>query len=88
MVVDIAPQTELGTYTGLCYFFPTAAAVIGPNVVGFLNDALGGDFGVTCLIAVHTAALAFGACSACAAGSGQNRRLSQRLRSERTNDIG
>jgi maltose/moltooligosaccharide transporter len=59
MVVDVAPQTELGTYTGLYYFFSTAVAVIGPNIAGFLIEALGGDYGVIFLIAPITLAFAF-----------------------------
>ncbi len=45
MVVDIAPQTELATYTGLYYFASTSAAVIGPFIAGLLIDALGKDWG-------------------------------------------
>ena len=59
MAVDIAPQTEIGTYTGLYYFFSTAAAVIGPNVAGFLIEAMGGDYGVIFLIAPITLVFAF-----------------------------
>ena len=57
-VVNVAPQTELGTHTGL-YYFSTAAAVIGPNIAGFLIEALGGDYGVIYLIALITLAFAF-----------------------------
>ena len=59
MVVDVAPQTELGTYTGLYYFFSTAAAVVGPIVAGFTIEALGGDYGVIFVIAPITLAFAF-----------------------------
>ena len=59
MAVDIAPQTEIGTYTGLYYFFSTAAAVIGPNIAGFLIEAMGGDYGVIFLIAPITLVFAF-----------------------------
>jgi MFS family permease len=59
MVVDIAPQTELGTYTGLYYFFSTAAAVLGPNLAGFMIEGLGGDYGVIFPIAAVTFGLAF-----------------------------
>ena len=37
MVVDVAPQTELGMYTGLDHFFSTAAAVIGPITRGLFD---------------------------------------------------
>jgi Na+/melibiose symporter-like transporter len=59
MVVDIAPQTELATYTGLYYFASTSAAVLGPFIAGLLIDALGKDYGVIFLIAPIALAFAF-----------------------------
>lgn len=59
MVVDVAPQTELGTYTGLYYFFSTAAAVIGPILAGYLIEAMGGDYGMIFVIAPITLIFAF-----------------------------
>jgi MFS family permease len=59
MVVDVAPQTELGTYTGLYYFFSTAAAVIGPILAGYLIEAMGGDYGMIFVIAPITLTFAF-----------------------------
>ena len=59
MVVDVAPQTELGTYTGLYYFFSTAAAVIGPILAGYLIEAMGGDYGMIFVIAPITLVFAF-----------------------------
>ncbi len=59
MVVDIAPQTELATYTGLYYFASTSAAVLGPFLAGLLIDAMGGDYGVIFLIAAIMFAVAF-----------------------------
>lgn len=59
MVVDVAPQTELGTYTGLYYFFSTAAAVIGPVLAGYLIEAMGGDYGMIFVIAPITLMFAF-----------------------------
>jgi MFS family permease len=44
MVVDIAPQDRIGTYTGLYYFFSTFAAILGPWLGGALTDALGRDY--------------------------------------------
>ena len=38
MVVDLAPQSRLGAYTGLYYFFSAAAAIAGPIVAGLLVD--------------------------------------------------
>ena len=59
MVVDIAPQNELATYTGLYYFASTSAAVVGPFLAGLLIDALGKDYGVIFLIAPIAMAFAF-----------------------------
>lgn len=59
MVVDIAPQTELATYTGLYYFASTSAAVLGPFVAGLLIDALGKDYSAIFLIAAVMFAVAF-----------------------------
>jgi maltose/moltooligosaccharide transporter len=59
MVVDVAPQTELATYTGLYYFASTSAAVLGPFCAGILIDAMGGDYGVIFLIAAVAFACAF-----------------------------
>jgi len=59
MVVDIAPQTELATYTGLYYFASTSAAVLGPFIAGLLIDALGKDYGVIFTIAAVMFAIAF-----------------------------
>jgi maltose/moltooligosaccharide transporter len=59
MVVDIAPQTELATYTGLYYVASTSAAVLGPFIAGLLIDALGKDYGVIFVIAPIALALAF-----------------------------
>lgn len=59
MVVDVAPQTELATYTGLYYFASTSAAVLGPFCAGLLIDALGGDYSAIFLIAAVAFACAF-----------------------------
>ena len=59
MVVDIAPQNELATYTGLYYFASTSAAVLGPLMAGLLIYALGKDYGVIFLIAPIALAFAF-----------------------------
>ncbi len=44
MVVDIAPQDRIGTYTGLYYFFSTSAAILGPWLGGALTDMMGRDY--------------------------------------------
>ncbi len=59
MVVDIAPQNRLGTYTGLYYFFSTLAAVLGPWLGGSLVDLTGRDYAVVFTIAPIAMALAF-----------------------------
>ena len=41
MVVDLAPQSRLGAYTGLYYFFSASAAIVGPIVAGTLVDWVG-----------------------------------------------
>lgn len=41
MVVDIAPQSRLGAYTGLYYFFSASAAIVGPIVAGWLVTLVG-----------------------------------------------
>ncbi len=57
--MDIAPQTQLGTYTGLYYLFSTAAAILGPVLAGLLIDAFGGDHGIIFTIAPAALAVAF-----------------------------
>ncbi len=59
MVVDIAPQDRLGTYTGLYYFFSTFAAITGPWLGGALTDAMGRDYTMIFTIAPIAMACAF-----------------------------
>ncbi len=42
MVVDMTEDARIGTYTGLYYFASTLAAIIGPNVFGWIVQ-LGGN---------------------------------------------
>lgn len=51
MVVDIAPQDRLGTYTGLYYFFSTLAAIFGPWLGGALVDFTGRNYAMIFTIA-------------------------------------
>lgn len=51
MVVDIAPQDRIGTYTGLYYFFSTLAAILGPWMGGVLTDLMGRDYSMIFTIA-------------------------------------
>lgn len=59
MVVDIAPQNRLGTYTGLYYFFATFAAISGPWLGGVLVDATGRDYTMIFMIAPIAMVCAF-----------------------------
>ncbi|WP_324715435.1 MFS transporter [Carboxydochorda subterranea] len=43
MVVDMAAGDRVGAYTGLYYFFSTAAAIVAPPAFGLLMDVLGRD---------------------------------------------
>ncbi|MBU0495694.1 MAG: MFS transporter [Chloroflexi bacterium] len=38
VVVDLVPESEVGSYTGLYYFFSMAAAIIAPPLAGLLMD--------------------------------------------------
>jgi MFS-type transporter involved in bile tolerance (Atg22 family) len=44
MVVDLTDPIKIGTYTGLYYFFSTAAAIAGPNINGWIVDLAGGNY--------------------------------------------
>ncbi len=41
MVVDMTSAARVGTYTGLYYLFSTAAAILGPNLNGWIVQASG-----------------------------------------------
>jgi len=41
MLVEMADDAETGAYTGLYYFFASAAAITGPPLIGLLRDLLG-----------------------------------------------
>jgi len=41
MVVEMAGSSEIGTYTGLYYFFSSGAAIAGPPLIGLLRDLFG-----------------------------------------------
>lgn len=59
MIVDIAPQDRIGTYTGLYYFASTFAAILGPWLGGFLVDLTGRDYTMIFLVAPIAFAGAF-----------------------------
>ena len=51
MVVDVAPQDRIGTYTGLYYFFSTLSAIVGPISNGWLVQWTGNNYNVVMLAA-------------------------------------
>jgi MFS family permease len=50
MVVDLTDAVHIGTYTGLYYLFSTLAAILGPNVNGWMVEFAGGDYSVIMFI--------------------------------------
>ena len=50
MVVDMTDDIRIGTYTGLYYLFSTMAAILGPNINGWLVELAGNDYSVTMYI--------------------------------------
>jgi len=44
MVVDMTDDVHIGTYTGLYYLFSTIAAILGPNIYGWLIQLSGGQY--------------------------------------------
>ena len=59
MVVDMTNASRLGTYTGLYYLFSTLAAIIGPNINGWIIQLSGKDYSTTMLAAPFFMVLAF-----------------------------
>lgn len=45
MVVDLTEPIYIGTFTGLYYLFSTLAAIIGPNLNGWIVKLAGNDYG-------------------------------------------
>jgi maltose/moltooligosaccharide transporter len=50
MVVDMTSDVNIGTFTGLYYLFSTLAAIIGPNITGWIIALAGNNFGLTMLV--------------------------------------
>ena len=50
MVVDLTDALHIGTYTGLYYLFSTLAAILGPNINGWLVELAGGQYSVIMFI--------------------------------------
>lgn len=46
MVVDLTDAIHIGTYTGLYYLFSTLAAILGPNINGWLVELAGQQYSV------------------------------------------
>ena len=46
MVVDLTDAVHIGTYTGLYYLFSTLAAILGPNINGWLVELAGQEYSV------------------------------------------
>jgi MFS-type transporter involved in bile tolerance (Atg22 family) len=44
MVVDMTTAAKVGTYTGLYYLFSTLAAIVGPNVNGWIVQLTGRNY--------------------------------------------
>ncbi len=44
MVVDLVEDARIGTYTGLYYLFATLAAIVGPNVNGWVIQLTGNNY--------------------------------------------
>ncbi len=44
MVVDLTTLARVGTFTGLYYLFSTLAAIVGPNLYGWIVQLNGGDY--------------------------------------------
>jgi MFS-type transporter involved in bile tolerance (Atg22 family) len=44
MVVDMTTAERIGTYTGLYYLFSTLAAIVGPNVNGWIVTLTGENY--------------------------------------------
>lgn len=50
MVVDMTDDVHIGTYTGLYYLFSTIAAILGPNIYGWLIQLSGGQYSLIMLV--------------------------------------
>lgn len=59
MVVDMTVAARIGTYTGLYYLFSTLAAIIGPNINGWIVELTGDNYNNIMLAAPFYLAAAF-----------------------------
>jgi len=51
MVVDMTTLARVGTYTGLYYLFSTLAAIVGPNVNGWIVQLSGRNYNTVMMVA-------------------------------------
>ena len=51
MIVDMTSAARLGTYTGLYYLFSTGAAILGPNINGWVVQLNGKNYNTVLLFA-------------------------------------
>ena len=51
MVVDMVEDMRIGTFTGLYYLFSTLAAIVGPNVNGWIIQLSGGNYNSVMVVA-------------------------------------
>jgi len=49
MVVDMTDDVHIGTFTGLYYLFSTVAAILGPNIYGWIIQLSKGNFDLVLL---------------------------------------
>lgn len=59
MVVDLTDLTHVGTYTGLYYLFSTLAAIIGPNLNGWVIQLTGNNYNAMWMVAPVSMLIAF-----------------------------
>jgi MFS-type transporter involved in bile tolerance (Atg22 family) len=59
MVVDMTVPERIGTYTGLYYLFSTLAAIIGPNLGGWIVQLTGSNYNNVMLYAPVFLVIAF-----------------------------
>ena len=59
MVVDLTDTTHVGTYTGLYYLFSTLAAIVGPNINGWVIQLTGSNYNNIWIVAPISMVTAF-----------------------------
>jgi len=59
MVVDMVDDARIGTYTGLYYLFATLAAILGPNVNGWIIQLTDNNYNSIMFVAPIFMLLAF-----------------------------